>query len=468
MTDRLRLELSRQAKAPLSEQISSGIAAAIRAGQLKPGARLPSWRDLAAQLGVARGTVKAAYERLIDDRLIVSSGPAGTRVSPEPPRQDLSEDDIAQAALAGFFADFAQPPKLFQLGVPAQDAFPFKSWSRIMARAARDVAAMPASYPDPRGEPDLRREIASYLALARGMRCGPQHIFITSGYAGALGLIVQALDLKGAAAWVEEPGFPVTRKALELAGVAMVPVMVDGEGLVAAQGQAVAPKAAIAIVTPGQQAPLGVTLSAPRREELLAWARKTKAWVIEDDYLSELQLNGRAAPALASRDDAGRVIHFGSFSKTINPALRLGFIVVPDDLVQRFGDVAACLAPAGNATAQRAVSAFMRDGHYLRHLRHMKTLYAARRDRLIDLLRDVAPAQALAGLAILVPLPEGADDIAIVRQALDFDMLPRALSPWYATKDKRRSGLILSVTNATGPGLGKACARISALIRRSS
>lgn len=467
MTDPFRLDLSRKAKAPLAEQISNGISQAIEEGRLKPGARLPSWRDLAAQLGVARGTVKAAYDRLIDDRLIVASGPAGTHVSDEPRHQTLRDNDVAEASLAGFFTDFSQPPKLFQLGVPAQDAFPFKTWARIMARAARTVAAMPASYPDPRGEPELRRQIASYLALARGMRCAPQQILITSGYAGAIGLIAQALDLKGTTAWVEEPGFPVTRKALELAGITTAPVGVDGEGLIVAQGMATARHAAAAIATPGQQAPLGMALSMRRREELIAWAKQAGAWIIEDDYLSELQLSGRAAPALASLDRTARVIHFGSFSKTINPALRLGFIVVPEALVPRFGDIAACLAPAANATAQHAVAEFMRDGHYLRHLRRMKKLYATRRDGLMALLRDVAPVEAMAGLAVLVRLPEGADDIGIVRQAIGFDMMPRALSRWHATK-AARPGLLLSVTNATGPGLGKACAKLCELIRKSS
>ncbi len=467
VTGPFRLELSRRAKTPLAEQISNGIGKAVREGRLEPGARLPSWRDLAAQLGVARGTVKTAYERLIDDRLIVASGPAGTHVSAEPRQPSSREEDMAQASLAGFFAGFSQPPKLFQLGVPAQDAFPFKSWARIMARAARTVAAWPASYPDPRGEPELRREIASYLALARGLHCAPRQIFITGGYAGAIGLIAQALDLKGATAWVEEPGFPVTRKALELAGVAIAPIDVDGEGLVVAQGIDKARQAAVAVVTPGQQAPLGMVLSPQRREELIAWARRAGAWIIEDDYLSELQLSGRAAPALASLDRDAQVIHFGSFSKTINPALRLGFIVVPQELIPRFGDIAACLVPAANATAQHAIAEFMRDGHYLRHLRRMKKLYAARRDGLMALLRDVAPVEAMAGLAVLVRLPEGADDVGIVRQAIGLDMLPRALSPWHAT-EPAQPGLLLSVTNAAGPGLEKTCAKLCELIRSSS
>lgn len=462
MTDSFRLELSRKGKAPLTDQISTAIAAAIREGRLAPGARLPSWRDLAAQLGVARGTVKAAYERLIDDRLIVASGPAGTHVSSAPPRTGLSAEEITEASLAGFFSDFSRPPKLFQLGVPAQDAFPFKPWSRFMTRAARTAAALPASYTDPRGEPELRRQIASYLVLARGLSCGPQQIFITQGYAGALGLIVHSLDLKGKTAWVEEPGFPVTRKALELAGVKTASVTVDAEGIMVAQGMKMAGRAAAAVVTPGQQAPLGVVLSQARREELLAWAERAQAWIIEDDYLSELQLSGRAAPALAAM--GSRVIHFGSFSKTINPALRLGFIVVPEALVQRFGDVAGCLTPAANMTAQLAVAQFMREGHYLRHLRRMKKLYAARRDSLMTLLGDAAPIEAMAGLAILLRLPETCDDIAIVRQALAHDMLPRALSPWYASDETRRPGLILGVTNAAGHELERACTRLKDLM----
>ena len=193
------------------------------------------------------------------------------------------------------------------------------------------------TYPDPRGDPELRKEIAAYLGLARGIRCSPSQVFVTGGFSGALGLAIRGLQLERMEAWMEDPGFPLTRTALGLAGMTVTAVPVDAEGLDVAAGVRTAAGARLAVVTPGQQAPLGMTMSLPRRLALLAWARRNDAWIIEDDYLSELQLKGRAAPALASLDHGGRVLHIGSFSKTISPALRLGFMVVPPELGRRFG-----------------------------------------------------------------------------------------------------------------------------------
>jgi GntR family transcriptional regulator/MocR family aminotransferase len=225
--------------------------------------------------------------------------------------------------------------------------------------------------------------------------------------------------------------------------------------------------AALAVVTPGQQAPLGMPMSLLRRLALLAWARQNDAWIIEDDYLSELQLKGRAAPALASLDHGGRVLHIDSFSKTISPALRLGFLVVPPEMARRFGDLAACLAPAPAALVQRAVAEFLREGHYLRHLRGMKRLYAARREALLRCLEEVASAsmtvQATAGLAVVTLLPEFASDVDIALRALPFGQAPSALSPWY--KQSPRPGLLLGVTNLDERWLLADCRRLVELAR---
>jgi GntR family transcriptional regulator / MocR family aminotransferase len=229
-------------------------------------------------------------------------------------------------------------------------------------------------------------------------------------------------------------GFPLTRTALSFAGMSVTAVPVDAEGLDVTAGAQTAAGEILAVVTPGQQAPLGMTMSLPRRLALLAWARRSDAWIIEDDYLSELQLNGRAAPALASLDHGGRVLHIGSFSKTISPALRLGFMVVPSELSRRFGEIAACLAPAPAAAVQRAVAEFLREGHYLRHLRRMKRLYAARRETLLRCLTEMASdsirVQATAGLAVVILLPEFASDADIALRALQFGLAPARLSPW--------------------------------------
>ena len=364
------------------------------------------------------------------------------------------------------FHDFGTAPLTFQMGVPSQDAFPAKLWSRILTREARAAAAAPVSYPDPRGHPDLRREVAAYLAIARGVRCSPSQVIITAGYAGALGLAVRGLQLEGQKAWIEDPGFPLTRTALGLAGLSVAPVPVDEEGLDLASAVATGGDAALAVVTPGQQAPLGMTMSLARRFALLDWARANEAWILEDDYLSELQLKGRAAPALASLDQCGRVLHAGSFSKTISPALRLGFLVVPPALARAFGDLAACLAPAPAVAVQRAVATFLREGHYLRHLRRMKRLYAARREALARSLRSHAAntlsLQATAGLAVVVALPENAGDVDIALSALPYGLAPVPLSPWYMGGPPRR-GLLLGVTNLDERRLAADCRRLAEL-----
>jgi GntR family transcriptional regulator/MocR family aminotransferase len=462
----LPIELDHARKTPLAGQIYLAIREAIETGRLASGARLPSWSDLAAQLGVSRGTVREAYGRLIAEQYAISQGPAGTRVAERPSRYSTPNWLPEAPPLPELFHDFGTVPLPFQMGVPSQDAFPFKLWSRILTRATRQAAAAPVGYPDPRGDPDLRKVIAAYLGIARGIRCSPSQVLVTGGFSGALGLVIRGLQLERLEAWMEDPGFPLTRTALGLAGMTVTAVPVDEEGLDVAAGVRSAPGAAVAIVTPGQQAPLGMTMSLPRRAALLEWARQNDAWIIEDDYLSELQLEGRAAPALASLDHGGRVLHIGSFSKTISPALRLGFLVVPPELAQRFGDAAACLAPAPATAVQRAVAEFIAEGHYLRHLRRMKRLYAARREALLRSLRDEASdsikVQASAGLTIVTTLPEFVSDVDIALRALKFGLAPVPLSPWYMQRC-RQQGLLLGVTNLSERRLAADCRRLAEL-----
>ena len=463
----LPIQLDRARRTPLAAQIYSAIREGIENGRLASGARLPSWQDLAAQLGVSRGTVRVAYERLIAEQFAIGLGPAGTRVAERQSRSSIPDWPPEPPLLPDLFYEFGHAPLAFQMGVPAQDAFPFKLWSRILTRETR-AAVAPVTYPDPRGDPELRKEVAAYLGLARGVRCSPSQVFVTGGFSGALGLAIRGLQLGKTGAWIEDPGFPLTRTALGLAGVPVTAVPVDAEGLDVAAGVKTAPGAKLAVVTPGQQAPLGMTMSLPRRLALLAWARRTNAWIIEDDYLSELQLQGRAAPALASLDQGGRVLHIGSFSKTISPALRLGFMVVPPELSCRFAELAASLAPAPAAGMQRAVAAFLRDGHYLRHLRRMKRLYAARRETLLRCLGEMAPnsikVQATAGLAVVVLLPKSASDVDIASRALEFGLAPRPMSAWYM-QPPRQQGLLLCVTNLNERRLPAHCRRLLELAR---
>lgn len=432
----LPIQLDRARRTPLAAQIYSAIREGIENGRLAAGARLPSWQDLAAQLGVSRGTVRVAYERLIAEQFAIGLGPAGTRVAERQSRSSIPDWSPEAPLLPDLFYEFGHAPLAFQMGVPAQDAFPFKLWSRILTRETR-AAVAPVTYPDPRGDPELRKEVAAYLGLARGVRCSPSQVFVTGGFSGALGLAIQGLQLGKTGAWIEDPGFPLTRTALGLAGVPVTAVPVDAEGLDVAAGVKTAPGAKLAVVTPGQQAPLGMTMSLPRRLALLAWARRTNAWIIEDDYLSELQLQGRAAPALASLDQGGRVLHIGSFSKTISPALRLGFMVVPPELGGRFGKLAASLAPAPAAAVQRAVAEFLRDG---------------------PLSSPSAPHE------VVLLLPKSASGVEIASRALQFGLAPAPLSAWYGQLP-RLQGLLRCVTNLNERRLPADCCRLLELAR---
>jgi GntR family transcriptional regulator/MocR family aminotransferase len=459
------LSIDRSSPRPLSEQIRIGIGSAIRQGQLRPGARLPSWRDLATQLGVARGTVRVAYQRLVDEQLIVALGPAGTFVDdrlpfpPHTPSVRRTTRDIAP----GVSTHLGTAPLPFQVGVPAQDAFPVAIWKRIAARTARETAARGVFQTDPRGEPELRQEISANLAVSRGLRSDPEQIFVTAGYSGGLGLALRALPLKNSVAWMEEPGYPFNGQALRLSGLTPLAIRVDHNGLVVREAIGRARNAALAVVTPGQQSPLGMPLSLDRRGELLDWAATTQAWIIEDDYLSELQLSGRAAPALASLDSHERVIHIGSFSKTVNPALRLGFVVVPPSLSQRFDDLADT-TPAAGISTQLAVAEFLRGGHFLRHLRRMKRLYTQRLEAAKHQLEQHFTVQILAGPTLALHFPDTIDDTAVAVRAREAGLAPTPLSPWYQHDDNRRSGLLLGIATLTNDTLTQHCQQLTHII----
>jgi GntR family transcriptional regulator/MocR family aminotransferase len=461
----LQIRLDRTAKLSLSEQIRLSIGRAITSGLLAPGTRLPSWQDLAAQLGVARGTVQVAYERLADAQMIETFRAGGTRVAPRL-RAAASRPQAPQLGpFMKAYEEMNAGPAIFQLGIPAFEGLPEKLFARARSSNLLKTGCLSSMlYPDPRGELELRREVAGYLSIARNLHCYPEQVFITSGYVSGQGLALQVLGLAGKKVWMEEPGFMVTRKGLELARLNIVPVPVDAEGLNVGYGIEHAADAALAVVTPGQQAPLGSTLSLRRRLQLLEWAASKGAWIIEDDYLSELQLIGRPAPALASLDQDNRVIHIGSFSKTISPGLRLGFVVVPTGLTNAFAEVAATLSPAPSPVLQLATAQFMRDGHYIRRIRRLKRLYSAQRNALCEQLRSRGAQWVDASLAVLVRLPDGAPDVQIVRKAMAVGMAPSPLSVWFAQPSWARSGLLLGVATAPEQHLATSCRRLFEII----
>jgi GntR family transcriptional regulator/MocR family aminotransferase len=386
----------------------------------------------------------------------VADHPTGGRVA--------STDEVDTRP--GLYAHLLAGPAVFQMGVPASDCFPATLLARLRAHAARAEVATPAVYPDPRGALAFRREIAAHLALARGIECRPSQVFVTAGFAGALETTLRVLGAEGRRAWMENPGFFQSRRALELARLEPVPVPVDDDGLDVARGIELASDAALALLTPGQQAPLGATLSLARRVELIGWAARSGAWIVEDDYLGELQLRRRAAPALASLDRSGRVIHIGSFSKTISPALRLGFVVVPTPLVDRFNEAVMCLGSAPGPAVQHAIARFMHEGHYMRHLRRMKRIYSARGEALQTALERKGYRVRIGGLAALVPLPDAVPDVAVAREARAWGLAPEPLSRWFQPGGGHRSGLLLGIATADEAQIPAACERLHELIGR--
>jgi GntR family transcriptional regulator / MocR family aminotransferase len=342
-------------------------------------------------------------------------------------------------------------PLPFQPGLPALDAFPRKLWSRLTARRARRLAPGDLAHAAGPGYAPLRQAVAAYLAVARGVIAAPERILITAGFQGALGLITRVLLAPGERAWVEDPGYFLAREGLAAAGATLVPVPVDAQGLDVAAGVARAPDARLALVTPAHQAPLGMTLSRPRRLALLAWARAAGAWIVEDDYDSEYHYKGLPPAPLKSLDRDERVLYVGSFSKILFPALRLGYLVLPESLVDRFRHVARRLQPAGTPLDQAVTVDFMAEGHFARHIRRMRHLYERRRRALAEALRaSFGPRFAIemqvGGMRLIARLEAVEDDRALAARALAHGLAPSPLSLFYAGPPRDR-GLLLGFTN---------------------
>lgn len=471
----LPISLDRNQSIPVYRQIYERIRDAILAGTLAPGTRLPSWNGLALQLGVARGTVKAAYDWLAGEGYVLGRGAAGTVVPSilKTPGRGMEKHRTAQGTAharnrAGgrsrpgshraappapaeleLPASGAIPP--FQMGFPALDAFPRKLWTRVAAQCVRRFDDTAVGYTDVMGYRPLREAIAAYVAVARGIACSADQMFITCGYAGALELICRTLLEPADRLWVEDPAFFRTLALLRLTGARIVPVPVDEEGLRVSAGVSLAADARFAVVTPSHHAPLGMPLSLPRRLELLDWALRRKRWIVEDDYYGEFNLTARPMSALSSLDEAGRVLYAGTFSKTLLPSLRLGYLIVPVQLLERFHRAAHALLPAPPALAQHTVCEFMRQGHFGRHMQRMRRLYAERKQSLLAAL-DAQFGAALridrsgTGLHLVAHLRAGADDAAFARAARAAGLGAHALSA-ATLRLQRPPAILLSFTN---------------------
>ena len=438
----LLIPLDRAASRPLRDQIFEGVRTAILDGRLGAGARLPSSRSLASSLGVARFTVEDALGRLAAEGYTVGRRGSGTYVAAAPAAAPRSADpllasgpeeqgQVTDPCLAGvrrwspwagqlLHADVpvglppAQPFD-FRLGMPALDAFPHARWSRARNREARRLGQGGLHYGPAAGEPELRRAIADYARRSRAVRREADHVVITGGAQQGLDLLTRLWLRPGDVVAMEDPGYPAARRVFAAAGARIVPVAVDGDGLDvgALESQQGAARPRLVYVTPSHQYPTGAVMSLPRRLALLSWARRHGALVIEDDYDAEFRFGARPVEALAGLDAAlpgeGVVAYVGTFSKVLYPALRLGYLILPPDLVRPVVAAKAVVDRHAPRVEQRTVAAFMAGGDFARHLARMRRLYAARRDALIAALgRELpgvakrSPETTAAGLHLLV------------------------------------------------------------------
>ncbi len=447
------------------------IRSAILSGLLKPSMALPSTRALARDLGVARQTVVLAYERLSAEGYIETAKRSATRVSrvlpeallhaaPRGPgerraKQATSAAGLSRrgAAIANLTITPAQPgASLLAPGVPALDAFPWRIWEALSGELSRSHPTELLGYGDPRGYRPLREAIATYLAPARGIACEPDQVLITTGSQQAIDLVARLLADPDDQAWVEEPAYVAGRNALQAAGLRTISIDVDEEGLDPSIGEARAPKARLALVSPSHQYPLGVVMSLRRRLALLDWAERNDAWILEDDYDSEFRYSGRPLQPLAALSTGGRVIYVGTFSKLLAPALRLGFLIAPPNLVDAFATARGLMDRHSPGPSQAVLAEFIHRGHLASHVRRMRGLYEQRRNALMDALAEHSAGKLLAtppacGLHLVVwPEDRSLSDVELYRAAIERGLQTPPISRYYAGPCPR-PGLLLGFAN---------------------
>jgi GntR family transcriptional regulator/MocR family aminotransferase len=448
------IRLDRTADEPLHEQLYSQIRdELISATFNNNSSRLPSSRQLAADLGVSRFTVNVAFSRLYSEGYLQSRIGSGTFVAEPLPETFLS----ARTTKAGprieraprlsdrvkkiqdhrvgkqFDYGIAGPPGVtFVPAVAALDEFPIAIWERLRAQVLAKKGAHLLQYASSRGDPDLRKALATYLCDHRGARCHPDQIIITAGTQQAMMISAMALVNRGEVAWIEDPGFYQARRAFGFAGATVVPRPVDREGItIGRSSKQHSPK--IIYVTPSHQFPLGMTMSLARRTALIDFARTCDAYIFEDDHNSEFRYTGPPLPCLQGLDNAGRVIYAGTMSKTLYPSLRLGYILAPEQLVEPMIKIRAVMDQHSPAIDQATLARFLTEGFFLSHIKRMRKLYSDRREFFIEQFNNLLSKYFIleipeAGLHFVAWLRRKEDLPAITQVCGEIGMRPSPLS----------------------------------------
>jgi len=460
---------------PLSPQIYRQLRAAVLDGRLRSGERLPPTRELARRLQVARNTVAVAYELLTADGLLVGRVGAGSYVQaerlPRPGRRAAPAGAVRPRPNWRAQARDTTPVAArydFRIGVPDVTLFPARTWSRVLARAARAVSARDDTYGDPGGLERLRAAIARHIGVSRAVRADASDVLVTQGAQQAFDLVGRVLVSPGTCVAVEEPGYPPVRALFESLGARVVGVPVDAEGL---EVHALPSAASLVYVTPSHQFPLGMALSLERRTALLDWADRRGAVILEDDYDSEFRFGGRPRDPLQSLDRTGRVIYVGSFSKVLLPGLRLGFLIAPASLQQALRAAKQLSDWQGVTTVQAALATFIDDGHLSAHLRKAGREYADRHGRLTQALEArcgtwLRLIPSAAGLHLAAEVDAAVNHAALIQRGRNRGLLVQELSAF--GRSPVRAGLVLGYGSIRGSEIEGGVRELAAARRASS
>ena len=462
--------IDRTSRVPVFEQICQAIRSAAISGDLAEGARLPPTRVFATELGVSRSTVVTAYDQLVAEGYLSARQGAGHTVCA------IGEVELPGNALATPGRPEqpapppASPPVPFEAGQPDMRLFPHRQWARAVARVCRaDPQAMLVGGSGA-GNPDLRRAIADHVAEWRGIQASPQQIIVTAGSADALELCMRTLASQGDRIGLENPGYLPVRDFAAAIGLVPSYLDLDDQGAHLPATGAAAPR--LVMLTPSHQYPLGGAMSPARRLDFIRWARASDSWIIEDDYDSEFRFAGRPIPALAGFDRLDRTVYVGSFSKIFSNALRLGYLIVPEALTDRFQIQLHRAGVKASYMPQQALAGFMHSGEFYRHLRRVRRTYAERRRFMLDQLTarftDFGQFHDhQAGMQIVLHLRGGADDVAFAHAAAAQGISAQPLSEFYAA-GAHRPGLLLGCCTFSPDEMSPALDRLHALLSQNA
>lgn len=476
--------IDRASTTPLHRQIYDGFRSAILEGRLRPGQRIPSTRVLATEVRVSRFPVLNAYTQLLAEGYLESRVGSGTVISSSLPEQLTSSRPAgtktlpskrghrrvaARSSILPLKENFPWMVHLgaFRVGQVAFAQFPQQVWSTLAVRHSRAMSAHSVHYGDPLGNENLRRAIANYLKIARSVRCEPDQVLIVNGSQQALEITARVLLDPGTPVWIEEPCYRLAQLIFRLNGCRLIPVPVDEEGLEVAVGITKCPKAKAAFVSPSHQFPLGVTMSASRRLRLIEWAQSSGAWIIEDDYDSEYRYESQPIASLQGLDPNSRVIYIGTFSKVLFPSLRLGYIVVPADLVDLFVMARRVIDLGSPSFHQEVLADFIEEGHFERHIRRMRTHYGELRRLLVCRLREhLATTLSLvgdeAGMHLTAMLDTAHRDEEVATRAVRQKLSLWPLSRLYLGRP--RQGFVLGFGGITPNEIPSAIHRMQTLL----